>query len=244
MSEPVVLVTGAARRVGAVIARTLHGSGYRVAIHYRHSEEEARSLCHDLCSARPGSAAAFAADLDDPDAPQALVAAVLAHFGRVDALVNNASSFFPTPIGSVTTAQWDALMTANARAPFFLAQAAAGELRARSGAVVNIVDIYGERPLPRFPAYSISKAALRMATLALADALAPEVRVNAVSPGTVLWSENPQKAESNLQVENGTRLRRVGTPEDVASAVLYLLRDARYTTGAILPVEGGRLLNT
>jgi pteridine reductase len=244
MTDPVVLVTGAARRVGAVIARTLHAAGYRVAVHYRHSADAAKALCAELEASRPGSAEAFVANLDDTDAPAALVAAVLTHFGRLDALVNNASSFFPTPMETVSVAQWDALMTANARAPFFLAQAAAAELRAHGGAIVNIVDLYGERPLPRYPAYSISKAALRMATLALADALAPEVRVNAVAPGTVLWSENPQKAESAQQVESGTRLRRVGTPEDVAAAVLYLLRDARYTTGAVLPVEGGRLLNT
>jgi pteridine reductase len=243
MSTPVVLITGAARRVGASIARHLHAAGYDVAIHYRNSASEAEQLCAEMDAIRPGSAHVFAADLNDPSAPAALVAAVLAVFGRLDGLVNNASSFFPTPMAEATVAQWDALMAANARAPFFLAQAAADSLQRQAGAIVNIVDIYAERPLPRYPAYSASKAALRMVTSALADALAPNVRVNAVAPGTVLWSENASKAETVDQVVSGTRLGRVGSPEDVAAAVLFLLRDAHYTTGAVLPVDGGRLLH-
>lgn len=240
---PVALVTGAAKRVGAVIARHLHAAGYDLVLHHRASPAEAAALAAALEAQRPASTLRVQAELGDIAALPALVDAAIARFGRLDALVNNASSFFPTPLGHVSGADWDALMDSNAKGPFFLAQAAAPSLRATGGAIVNIVDIYGERPLSRYPAYSISKAALRMATLVLADALAPEVRVNAVAPGTVLWSENPQKAESVQQVERGTRLRRIGTPEDVAAAVLYLLRDARYTTGAVLPVEGGRLLN-
>jgi len=244
MAAPVILITGAARRVGAVIAQHLHAAGYDVALHFWQSADEAESLCRELCARRSGSARTFAANLEDPEAPAVLVASVLRAFGRLDGLVNNASAFFATPMGEVTVDQWDTLMAANARAPFFLAQAAGDELRRRAGAIVNIVDIYGERPLPRYAAYSTSKAALRMVTAVLADALAPEVRVNAVAPGTVLWSENPTKAESATQVEQGTRLRRIGKPEDIAVAVLFLLRDARYTTGVVLPVDGGRLLNT
>ncbi|MBS3896357.1 pteridine reductase [Silanimonas sp.] len=244
MSTPVVLVTGAARRVGTTITRHLHTAGYDIAVHYYRSASEAEALCAELSAIRPNSARAFAADLDDPSAPAALVNEVLDVFGRLDGLVNNASSFFPTPMAEATVAQWDALMAVNARAPFFLAQAAAASLRCQAGAIVNIVDIYAERPLPRYPAYSASKAALRMVTAALADALAPEVRVNAVAPGTVLWSDNVIKAESVEQVVSGTRLGRVGRPEDVAAAVLFLLRDAHYTTGVVLPVDGGRLLHT
>lgn len=241
---PVVLVTGAARRVGEAIARCLHAAGFRVALHCRRSRAEADALAAELEQARPGSTLVLQAELAEIAALPELVAATLRRFGQLDALVNNASTFHATPFGEATPAQWDELFASNAQAPFFLAQAAAPALRARRGAIVNILDIYAERPLPEHPLYSMAKAALRMQTLALAQALGPEVRVNGVAPGTVLWSEKPFKAESEQAVHDRTALQRAGTPEDVARAVRFLLLDARYTTGAILPVDGGRLLAT
>lgn len=240
----VALVTGAARRVGAAIARELHAAGFSLALHCRHSVEEATALASALEAQRPGSTLVLRAELADTSALPELVAATVACFGRLDALVNNASAFYATPFAEATPAQWDELFASNAKAPFFLAQAAAPHLRATRGAIVNLLDIYAERPLPEHPLYSMAKAALRMQTLALAQALGPEVRVNGVAPGTVLWSEQPFKAEAPEAVEGRTALGRAGTPEDVAHAVRFLLTEARYTTGAILPVDGGRLLAT
>ena len=241
---PVALITGAARRVGAAIARELHGAGFSVALHCRRSRKDAEALAAAFDAARPGSSLVLQAELGDMDALPDLVADTVARFGRLDALVNNASTFHATPFGEATPEQWDALFDSNAKAPFFLAQAAAPELRAAHGAIVNILDIYAERPLPDYPIYSMAKAALRMQTLALAQALGPEVRVNGVAPGTVLWSEQPFKAETREAVHGRTALQRAGTPEDVARAVRFLLMEARYTTGAVLAVDGGRLLAT
>ncbi len=241
--SPVVLVTGAAKRVGAVIARRLHARGCVVAMHYRRSRNEAEALARELEGARAGSTLLLQADLDDAEQLETMVSRLVERCGRLDGVVNNASTFFTTPFGSVTPAQWDQLFSANARGPFFLTQAAAAHLREAGGAIVNVLDVYAERALPRYSAYSMSKAALRMLTFALARELGPEVRVNAVAPGTVLWSDNPVKAESDGDVRDGTALGRVGTPEDVAEAVAWLLLDAHYTTGAVVPVEGGRLLN-
>jgi pteridine reductase len=239
----VALVTGAARRIGAVIARTLHAAGYDLALHYRHSDDAMRALCAELEAARAGSTLALAAELADVAQLSALVEAAVARYGRLDALVNNASAYYATPFGEGSAQQWDELFAVNARAPFLLAQAAAPHLRATRGAIVNLADIYGERPLPGHAIYSMSKAALVMATRALAGELGPEVRVNAVAPGNVLWSTNPVKAETRATVEQRTALGRQGTPQDVADAVLYLLRDAHYCSGAVLPVDGGRLLH-
>lgn len=240
--HPVILVTGAARRVGAAIARHLHAQGCRLALHYRHSEAEAQALAAELNAVRTDSALPLHADLTDTAKLGALIEQVVTHFGRLDGLVNNASAFYATPLADASEAQWDELMTTNAKAPFFLAKAATPHLRASGGAIVNVIDIYGERPLPRHPLYSISKAALGMTTLALAQALGPEIRVNGVAPGTVLWSDNPERAESAQQVESGTALQRVGSAADVAVAVRFLLFDAHYSTGTIVRVDGGRLL--
>lgn len=240
--QPVALVTGAARRVGAVIARTLHGAGYALALHYRHSQAELAALCAELEATRAGSTFAVQADLGDAGQLPGLIAACVEHFGRLDALVNNASVFYPTPVGAITAAQCDELFRVNARAPLLLAQAAAPHLTATHGAIVNITDIYAERPLPQYPAYSMSKAALRMATAALAQALGPAVRVNAVAPGNVLWSEQPIKAETADTLTRETALGRQGSPADIAGAVLWLLRDADYVTGQTIRVDGGRIL--
>ncbi|MDY1549053.1 pteridine reductase [Luteibacter sahnii] len=240
--SPVILVTGGARRVGQAIVRHLHAAGCAVAIHYRHSQADALALADDLNAARPDTAATFAAALDDDTALPGLVDAVLRRFGRLDGLVNNASAFYPTPIGSATPAQWDDLFAANARAPFFLAQAAAPALKASQGAIVNLVDIYAERPLAQHPIYSMAKAALWMLTQSLARELAPEVRVNAVAPGAILWPESGKSAEDAAALLAKTPLARKGEPGDVAEAVRWLLLDARYTTANLVRVDGGRTL--
>lgn len=241
--SPVVLVTGAARRIGAAIARHLHANGCAVALHYRDSDAEAIALRDALDAARANSTLLLQADLAHPDAPEALVTRTVEHFGRLDGLVNNASTFFPAPIGEATQAQWQSLFDANARAPFFLAQAAAPHLRANQGAIVNITDIYAERPLRAHPAYCMSKAALLMMTKSLALELAPDVRVNAVAPGAILWPEHGAvDTARQAAILARTPLARTGTPDDIAEAVHWLLLSARFTTGEVLHVDGGRLL--
>lgn len=240
--SPVALVTGAARRIGAVIARRLHAAGYDLALHCRRSRDELDALAHELERARPGSVLVLQADLGELDRLPALVEATVRRFGRLDALVNNASSFFPTPIGSATPAQWDDLFASNARAPFFLAQAAAPHLRAVRGAIVNLTDIYAERPLRQHTVYCMAKAALLMLTRSLAVELAPDVRVNAVAPGAILWPEDDGNTEAQKAMLARTPLARTGTPEEVAEAVRWLLRDASYSTGQVLYLDGGRTL--
>lgn len=241
-NRPVALVTGAARRVGAVIAKTLHGAGYDLALHYRHSRAELDVLAGELEAQRAGSTLVLQADLDETDRLPGLIDATVARFARLDALVNNASAFYPTPLGSITPAQWDAVFAANARAPLLLAQAAAPHLKATHGCIVNITDIHAERPLPQHLVYCMSKAALRMATAALAQALGPEVRVNAVAPGVILWPEAGKDEAAKARALAQIPLARKGTPEDIAAAVLLLIRDASYVTGQTLRVDGGRSL--
>jgi pteridine reductase len=245
--RPVALVTGSARRIGAAIARRLHAAGFDLALHHRDSTGEAQALAADFEVARAGSALALQADLAQFDRLPELVAKTVGRFGRLDALVNNASVFYPTPLGATTPAQWDELFAVNARAPFFLAQAAAPHLAAASGAIVNIADIYAERALRGHAVYAMGKAALLHMTRALALELAPRVRVNAVSPGAILWPEHPDKsigkdADAQAAILARTPLGRTGTPEDIAEAVRWLLQDARYCTGQVLRVDGGRML--
>lgn len=240
--RPVALITGAGKRVGAVIARTLHAAGYSVVLHCRRSRDEAAALAAELERACAGSSLVLQADLADLQAPAMLVDATLAHFGRLDALVNNASTFFPTPVGTVTVEQWNELFASNAQAPFFLAQAATPALRAAQGAIVNLVDIYAERALANHPLYCMAKAALAAMTRALALDLAPDVRVNGVAPGAVLWPSDGKPYDDQQAMLARTPMQRAGSPEDVAGAVLWLLRDAPYVTGQILNVDGGRTL--
>lgn len=240
--RPVALVTGAAKRIGATIARRLHADGYDLALHYRSSKAEMDALVADLDSARPGSTLALQAELAEFDRLPELVAKTVGHFGRLDGLVNNASAYYATPIGEATPSQWDELFASNARAPFFLSQAAAPHLARARGAIVNIVDIYAERPLRGHAVYCMAKAALAMATKSLALELGPQVRVNGVAPGNVLWSENPVKAETLDTVLERTALQRQGEPGDIAEAVAWLLHGNRYVTGQILAVDGGRTL--
>lgn len=241
--RPVALITGAGRRVGAVIARTLHDAGYDLALHYRHSADAAQGLADELEQQRAGSTTLVHAELAELDALPALVGSVLARFGRLDALVNNASAFYPTPVGSATPAQWNELFASNAQAPFFLAQAATPALRRAGGAIVNLVDIYAERPLANHPIYCMAKAALLAMTRALALDLGPQVRVNAVAPGAVMWPSEGKPYDDKQAMLERTPLKRAGAPEDVASAVLWLLRDAPFVTGQVIRVDGGRTLS-
>ncbi len=245
MSTPrrVVLITGAARRIGAAIARRLQADGYDVALHYRGSAADVQGLVEELEAGRQGSTLVLQADLAVFDRLPELVAKTVGHFGRLDALVNNASAFYPTPVGGATPAQWEELFAVNARAPFFLAQAAAPHLRAARGAIVNIADIYAEKPRADLPVYAASKAALLAVSRGLAVSLGPEVRVNAVSPGAILWPDggiDPALQETLLA---HTPLGRVGEPADIAATVAWLLSDAAaYVTGQTLHVDGGRAL--
>ncbi len=239
---PVALVTGSARRIGASIARTLHAAGYDLALHYRDSASEMHALAAELDAIRPGSVLTLQADLSEFDRLPELVAKAVGRYGRLDALVNNASAFQPTPIGTTTPRQWDELFASNARAPFFLAQAAAPHLKASRGAIVNLVDIYAERPLPGHTVYCMAKAALLMATQSLALELAPDVRVNAVAPGAILWPEQDHSDSAKQTMLGRTPLARTGTPEEIAGTVRWLLRDATYTTGQVIRVDGGRTL--
>lgn len=238
---PVVLVTGGARRVGAELVRCLHAAGAQVAVHYRHSRGEAEALVATLEQLRPGSALALQADLLDCTALPRLVEAVVAHFGRLDGLVNNASSFFPTALGDIDEAAWGDLIGSNLKAPLFLAQAAAPHLTASGGAIVNIVDIHAERPLKGYPLYCAAKAGLLGLTRALALELAPRVRVNGVAPGAIEWPDDGQfPPQERERIVAHTLLGRVGSPSDIARTVRFLLLDAPYVTGQILAVDGGR----
>jgi pteridine reductase len=240
-SSPVILITGAARRVGAEIARTLHAGGASVVLHYRSSAGEADALAATLNGLRADSAWTVQADLQDDGAPETLAAAVLGRHGRLDGLVNNASSFFPTPLGQIDAAAWTDLIGSNLKGPLFLSQATAPALRESRGAIVNIVDIHAERPLRHYPLYCAAKAGLLGLTRALALELAPEVRVNGVSPGAIDWPEDGQfpPAEREAIIRH-TLLGRPGSPADIARTVRFLMFDAPYITGQILAVDGGR----
>ena len=241
--RPVALITGAGRRVGTVIARTLHAAGYDLALHYRHSVDDARTLADELEQQRGGSTWLLQAELADIPALPALIEQLLAHYGRLDALINNASAFYPTPLGTATPTQWNELFASNAQAPFFLSQAAIPALREARGGIVNLVDIYAERPLAEHPLYCMAKAALAAMTRSLALDLGPEIRVNGVAPGAVLWPSDGKPYADQQSMLARTPLQRAGTPEDVAGAVLWLLRDAPFVTGQIIRVDGGRTLS-
>lgn len=240
----VVLVTGAAKRVGAEIARTLHAAGGAVVLHYRRAAAEAQALAAELDSIRPGSALACQADLLDIPRLPLLVAEAVGHFGRLDGLVNNASSFFATPLGAIGAGEWDDLTGTNLRAPLLLAQAAAPHLAASRGAIVNIGDIHAVRPLKNYPLYCAAKAGLDGLTRALALELAPEVRVNGIAPGPILWpADGSFDSRAQGRVVSRTPLKRCGEPADIARTVLFLLADAPFVTGQILAVDGGRSIN-
>jgi pteridine reductase len=233
------LVTGAARRVGAAIVRSLHEAGASVVLHYRSSAEEAAALAHELNGARPGSAVLTQCDLLDSAAVAQLGRTAAKPFGGLDILVNNASSFYPTPLGDIDEDDWNDMIGTNLKAPLFLAQAAAAALRERSGLIVNLADIHGMRPLRRHPVYCVAKAGLIMLTKSLARELGPQVRVNAIAPGPVMWPENGVDEALRATLIDRTALKRVGSAQDVARAVLFFATAAPYVTGQVLAVDGG-----
>jgi pteridine reductase len=237
-----VLVTGGAKRLGAAMARRFHEAGANLVVHYHRSRPAADSLVAELDAARAGSAVAACADLNDVDCLPGLVQAALERYGRLDVLVNNASTFYPTPVGTITTAQFDDLVGTNLRAPLFLSQAAAPALRATHGLVLNMVDIHGRRPLKAHPVYSAAKAGLVMLTKSLARELGPEVRVNGIAPGPVLWPERDLDPALKDEIISKTALKRSGSPEDIARTALYLATEAPYVTGQVITVDGGRSL--
>ena len=240
LENRVALVTGSARRVGAAIVSRLHAAGASVVVHYRGSAEQANALVARLNDDRPDSAAAIRADLlDTPSIPK-FVADVVDWQGRLDILVNNASTFYPTPLGEITEAHWDDLLGTNLKAPLFLSQAAAPALRESRGVIVNIVDIHARRPLRDHLVYGPAKAGLAMLTRSLAKDLAPEVRVNGVAPGAILWPESDMSEATKASILRQVPLARAGEPGDIAACVLYLARDANYVTGQIIAVDGGR----
>lgn len=242
---PVVLITGAAHRLGAHTAERLHDRGWRVIIHYRSQAARAEALVAGFNKRRPESACALAADLQDSAAPAELARQAEAAWGRLDGLVNNASAFFPTPTAEATLANWDTLINTNLRAPFLLGQACLPALKASQGCIINLIDIYAERPLAQHPIYCASKAGLAMLTRSWARDLAPDVRVNGVSPGAILWPEGESTIDLAYQqsILERTPLRRTGHPDDIAGAITYLLCDAPFVSGQILAVDGGRSLN-
>jgi pteridine reductase len=245
MQGKVILVTGGARRVGAATCRRLHGQGANLVVHYRSSEQEAQSLQTELNQLRAGSVALVRGNLLDIAQLPYLVDEALAHFGNLDALVNNASSFFPTPLGEITGDMWDDLIGSNLKAPLFLSQAAAPHLKKQHGCIVNIVDIHSEWPLKRYVVYNAAKGGLASLTRSLAMELAPEVRVNGISPGPILWPEAGEWMDeiSREHIISRTLLKRTGEPDDIARTVAFLIGDAPYITGQIIAVDGGRSVN-
>jgi len=244
-NQKVVLITGGARRVGAVVARHLHAQGMRIAIHYRNSAKDAQALCDELNHKRANSAIAMAADLNDIAALPQIINTVQMTWGQLDVLINNASSFYPTPLGTVNEKQWDDLFASNLKAPFFLAQAAAPLLTKQQGCIINMVDIRARQPLKDFSVYCTAKAGLVMLTRSLAKELAPAVRVNGIAPGVVLWPDDEQEVDeaTRNRILARTPLKRAGTPHDIAKAVDFLVNHGDYLTGEIIAVDGGRSLS-
>jgi pteridine reductase len=237
----VALITGGAHRLGAAIARLLHAQGMQLVIHYLGSEAAARALQQELHQARPESVMLVRGDLNHSEKLlKNLVYETVESFGRLDVLVNNAARFYPTPVGAATEEQWDDIVGTNLKAPFFLSQAAGPHLRKSGGCILNIADIYGDRPLAKHAIYSIAKAGLIMLTKSLAREFGPEVRVNAIAPGAILWPETGLDDMSKQRVISRTPLKRSGDPEDIARTALFLVRDAGFITGQVLVVDGGR----
>lgn len=241
-SPKIILITGAARRIGAACARLLHEGGNNVLLHYRSSADEANNLAEELNRRRPDSVRLIAADLLDMNQVRRLAKEVHEAWGGVDVLVNNASTFYAGAVGSISESQWDELLGSNLKAPFFLAQSLSESLAARNGCIVNIVDIHAERGLPGFPVYSIAKAGLVAMTCVLAKELGPDIRVNGVAPGAILWPEQGIQDDEKNEILQRVALKRSGNPEDIAKAVRFLIEDADYVTGQIINVDGGRTL--
>jgi len=237
------LVTGSAKRVGAVTAKMLHAAGYRVIIHCRLSRQAADVLAEELNALRPDSAKVIQGDLNNETIYNSLIEQAHACWNRLDVLVNNASSFFPTPLGSITLDDWNNLINSNMKAPLFLSQAAAPYLKQVNGCIINMVDVHAQRPMKQHTVYCAAKAGLSMITRSLAKELGPEIRVNGVAPGAILWPENDMPAHTKDLILERTALKRPGQPIDIAKTILFLARDADYITGQIIAVDGGRNLN-
>lgn len=238
--QKVALITGAAHRIGATICETLHGAGYDIALHYRASEAGAKALQEKLHAERDNSVFLFKMDLCTPKAGQRLIKAIDKQFGRLDALINNASTFYPTPVGEIEESHWQDLIGTNLHAPLFLAQAAAPLLRTNHGSIVNMVDIHANRPLKNHTVYSIAKAGNAMLVQSLARELGPDVRVNGVAPGAILWPEQALSEDEKTEILSRTALKRPGTPQDIADTVRFLVTEADYISGQIIAVDGGR----
>ena len=238
----VALITGGTRRIGGQIAHTLHQSGMVVCVHYRSQPSQAKAFAEKLGQHRKNSVTLIQADLLDTDQLVPIIETVIKDYGRLDLLVNNASSFYPTPVGKITVADWDKLMGSNLKAPLFLCQAAAPYLAKTQGCILNMIDIHAKRPMKNHAVYNMAKAGLLAMTRSLARELAPAVRVNGIAPGAILWSEQEHRATKEAILRR-TALKRAGEPQDIANAALFLFRDAPYITGHMLPVDGGRLLN-
>ncbi|MEJ1295903.1 MAG: pteridine reductase [Candidatus Sedimenticola sp. (ex Thyasira tokunagai)] len=238
--HPVAFITGAAHRIGATIARTLHHSGMDIVLHYRSSADAAQALKDELELERSDSVLLLQADLHNCDLFSGLISRIEQWRGRLDCLINNASSFYPTPVAEVTEVQWDDLMSSNLKAPFFLALTAAPLLRKSNGVIINLVDIHARRPLKSYPIYSMAKAGNAMMVKSLARELGPEIRVNGVAPGAILWPEEGMDQETKELILSRTALGRPGTPEDIANTVRFLVLDAGYISGQVIAVDGGR----
>lgn len=244
LANKTILITGAAHRIGAHMAKTLHQQGANIVLHYRNSKTTAEILQTELHAERPDSVLLVQGDLLDIGTIDHVIEQTIQQAGQLDVLINNASSFYPTSIGSVTEQHWDDLVGTNMKAPFFLSQAAAPALKKQHGCIVNIVDIHAERPLRQHPVYSMAKAGLVMMTRALACELGPEVRVNAIAPGAILWPDTDMDEATREKIISRTFLKRKGDPHDIAKTALFLIRDATYMSGQVLTVDGGRSLNS
>ena len=239
-NSKVAIITGGAKRIGAEIAKTLHASDFNILMHYRRSTDEAKKLCSELNKIRPNSCNLVKGELNDATSYSLIINKAVTEFGQIDVLINNASSFYPTPIELITEEQWQELMASNLKAPLFLSQKAIPELRKTQGSIINIVDIYAERPLAEHPIYCAAKAGLQMLTKSLARDLSGNIRVNGVAPGAILWPENDTGMDSAEEILKRIPLNSLGEPSDIAKTVRFLLLDAPYINGQIIAVDGGR----
>ena len=234
------LVTGGGKRIGATIAETLHNKGFNVAIHYNSSCDAADQLCAQLNAKQQDSSTAIGADLTDQDALENLIPSLIGKTKRLDVLVNNASTFYPTPIEKITLEDWENLLGTNLKAPLFLSKFAAKYLKQSQGIIINIVDIHSKKPLKEHPIYGSAKSGLAMLTRSLATDLAPDIRVNGISPGLILWPESSPSEQVKNNILQQIPLKKIGNSEDIANCVLFLIEDAPYITGEIIAVDGGR----
>lgn len=244
MSRPkIVMITGAARRVGAEMARHLHHAGMNIVLHYRSSSKDATALANSLNAKRPDSVKLLKGDLKEYQLIPSLIEQGIALFGHIDALINNASSFYPNDLEDVNEEMWEDLVGVNLKAPLYLTQALATELKKNKGCIINIVDIHGDRPLKDYSVYCIAKAGLIMFTKSMARELAPEVRVNGIAPGAIMWPEVEEYENMHQEIISRTALKREGSPADIADTALFLIENANYITGQIIAVDGGRTLS-